>query len=263
MGVPLIAGREFNGHDDAQAPKVALINQTAARWFWPGQDPIGKHVRVGNLPAPVEVADVLGDSRNVTLAVRPAPEMFLPFPQLPWTILYFDVRTTVEPHTLIHAVRREIVAVDRDQPITEIYTGEELLQASAGQTRIMMCLVGVFAAIAFLLAAVGIYGAIAYTVAQRTQELGIRVALGASSGDILRLVIGNGLVLAACGIVIGLGGSMAVTRLMTAMLYDTSAADPLTFFASAALFISVAAIASYLPARGAMRVDPTHALRAE
>ena len=263
LGVPLLAGRAFSDHDDAQSPKVAMINQAAARKFWPDQNPIGRRVWVGNLPNPVEVVGVLSDVRNSSLAAAPAPEIFLPVPQLPWSFLCLSVRTNVDPRSLIGPVRREIAAVDRDQPVIEIHTGEELLEESQGQTRFMMFLLGVFSATAFLLAVIGIYGVIAYSVAQRTQELGIRMALGAARGDILRLVIGSGLKLTGAGIAIGLAGSLAVTRLMAAMLYETSATDPVTLAASTALFVAVAALASYLPARSATRIDPTDALRAE
>ncbi len=207
---------------------------------------------VGNLKDPVEVVGVLGDSRNTSLAEAPT-EIFLPFPQLTWSFLCLVVPTNVDPHSLIGAVRREIAAVDRDLPVIEIHTGEELLEASQGQTRFLMFLLGVFSATSFVLAVIGIYGVIAYTVAQRTQELGIRMALGAGRRDILKLVVGSGLALTAAGIVIGLTGSIAVTRLLTTMLYDTSTTDPLTLFASAMLFIAVAAIASYLPAEGRSR----------
>ncbi|MBZ5603298.1 MAG: ABC transporter permease [Acidobacteriia bacterium] len=263
LGIPLMAGRAFSDHDDAQAPKVALINQAALRRFWANQNPIGKRIWVGNLPVPVEVVGVLGDSRNLDLASAPAPEVFLPFPQLPWSFLCLSVRSTVEPHSLVSAVRREIGAVDRDQAVIEIHTGEELLEASAGRTRSMMFLLGVFSATAFVLAVIGIYGVIAYSVAQRTQELGIRIALGAAKTDILRLVIGNGLILTGIGIAIGLAGSVAVTRLLSAMLYETSATDPITFAVCALLFTGVATAASYVPARRATRIDPTDALRAE
>jgi putative ABC transport system permease protein len=209
------------------------------------------------------VVGVLGDVHNVTLAAAPAPEVFLPFPQLPWTFLCFDVRTSVEPHSLTANIRREIGAVDRDQPVNEINTGEELLEASQGKTQFMMFLLGVFAATAFILAVIGIYGVIAYAVAQRTQEIGIRIALGATKTHILRLVIGNGLILTLTGIMIGLAGSVALTRLMATVLYQTSATDPITFAASAILFTAAAALASYLPAWRATRIDPTEALRAD
>jgi predicted permease len=263
LGIPLIAGRTFTDHDDAQSPRVAIINQTAVRQFWPAQNPIGERVWIGDQVAPVEVVGVFGDVHNVTLAAAPAAEVFLPFPQLPWTFLCFDIRTSVEPHSLIATVRREIAAVDRDQPVNEINTGEELLEASQGKTQFMMFLLGVFAATAFILAVIGIYGVIAYAVAQRTQELGIRVALGATKADILRLVIGNGLILTVAGILTGLAGSIVLTRLMTTVLYQTSATDPLTFAASAILFTVAATLASYLPARRAIRIDPTDALRGQ
>jgi putative ABC transport system permease protein len=263
LGVPLLAGRAFTNHDDAQSPKVAIVNQAVVRRFWPDQNPIGKRIWVGNLPGAVEVVGVLGDLRNLSLSLAPAPEVFLPFPQLPWSFLCLSIRSAVEPHSLVSAVRHEIAAVDRDQPVIEIHTGEELLEASQGQTRFMMFLLGVFSATAFLLAAIGIYGVIAYSVAQRTQELGIRMALGAAKTDILRLVVGNGLSLTAAGIAVGLAGSLGLTRLMSAMLYQTSATDPVTFAGSSILFTAVAALASYLPARRAARIDPTDALRAE
>jgi putative ABC transport system permease protein len=263
LGVPLLAGRSFTDHDDASAPKVAMINRAAAKRFFGDQNPVGKRVWVGNLPAAAEIVGVLGDTRNSSLALPAVPEVFLPFPQLPWSFFCLSVRTSVEPHGLVSAVRREIAAADRDQPVTEIHTGDELLEASAGQTRFMMFLLGVFSATAFILVAIGIYGVIAYSVAQRTNELGIRIALGATRADILKLVIGSGLLLTGTGIVIGLAGSVAATRLLESLLYETSATDPLTFFVSAILFTVVAAVASYFPARRATRIDPSDALRAE
>lgn len=263
LGIPLIAGRTFTDHDDAQSPRVAIINQAAARQFWPNQNPIGKRVWIGDQVTPVEVAGVLANVHNVSLAAPPTPEVLLPFTQLPWTFLCFDIRTSVEPHSLIATVRREVAVVDRDQPVNEINTGEELLESSQGKTQFMMFLLGVFSATALILAMIGIYGVIAYAVAQRTQELGIRMALGATKAHILRLVIGNGLILTLTGIMIGLAGSVAVTRLMATVLYQTSATDPITFAASAILFTAAAALASYLPARRATRIDPTDALRAD
>jgi putative ABC transport system permease protein len=263
LGIPLLAGRSFSDHDDASAPKVAMINHAAAKRFFDDQNPVGKRVWVGNLPAPSEIVGVLGDTRNSSLALPATPEVFLPFSQLPWSFFCLSVRTSVEPHGLISAVRREIAAADRDQPVIEIHTGDELLEASAGQTRFMMFLLGVFSATAFILAVIGIYGVIAYSVAQRTNELGIRIALGATRADILKLVIGSGLLLTGTGIVIGLAGSVAATRLLESLLYQTSTTDPLTFIASAILFTVVAAVASYFPARRATRTDPSDALRAE
>jgi putative ABC transport system permease protein len=261
MGVPIVAGRAFTDHDDAEAPPVALVNQRIVRQFWPDRNPLGKHVIIGNLPKPFEVVGVLGDAKNDSLALPASAEVFVPYPQLASPLLYLSVRTTLDPHSLASPLRARIAAADLDQPLTGIQTMEERLDLASASPRFTMLLIGVFSATAFLLAAIGIYGAIAYTVAQRTQELGIRIALGAESRHILRLVIGNGLALTLAGIAIGLAGSIALTRVMSAMLYETSATDPAIFGASAALFLAVALIASYLPARRAARIDPAESLR--
>jgi putative ABC transport system permease protein len=263
LRVPLIRGRVFNGHDDAQAAPVAVVNQALARRFWPNKNPIGKKIWLGRRTASCEVVGVVGDVKNVALATEPQPEILLPFPQLPWAALNLSVRTTGDPHSLISAVRKQILAIDRDQPVTGVQSMEELLEAGRSQARLTMFLLAIFSATAFVLAVVGIYGVIAYSVAQRTQELGIRVALGAASGDILRLVIGHGMAIASIGIGIGVIGSIALTRLMSSQLYETSAIDPVTFALSGALFAAVALAASYLPARRASRIDPSEALRYE
>ncbi len=263
LEVPLLAGRGFTAHDDAQAPLVAMLNQVAVRTFWANENPIGKRVWVGNLPNPFEVVGVLGDVKNAGLASAPGAEVYLPLPQLVSTYVSLSARTLVDPHSIISAVRREIAAVDPDEPLTRVMSAGELLESASAQPKFIMFLLGVFSATAFILAVIGIYGVIAYSVAQRTAELGIRIALGAARADIFRLVIGGGLSLTVTGIAIGLAGSVALTRVMASLLYQTSATDPLTFAGSAALFAAVAVAASYFPARRAMRIDPTIALRAE
>ena len=260
LGVPLEAGRGFTAHDHAEAPLVAMVNQAAARQFWAGRNAIGKTIRVGNLPQPFEVVGVLSDVKNAGLALPSRPEIYLPLPQLTSTYMCLSVRTAANPHTVARAVRREIAAVDPDQPVTRVMSAEELLESASAQPRFTMFLLGAFAGAALLLAVIGIYGVISYSVAQRTQELGIRIALGAAHGDILRLVIGGGLWLTLAGIAIGLAGSFALTRLMASLLYQTSASDPATFLASAMVFVAVAILAGYLPARRATRIDPTQAL---
>lgn len=260
MRIPLIAGRAFLESDNATAPPVVIVNQATVRRFWPNEDPVGKLVWVGR-QAPSQVVGVLGDIKNDSLATAAQPEVFLPYPQLASPTLYITLRTATNPHSVASALRAQIVAVNRGQPITDVQTMEERLEAASAQTRSMMLLIGIFSATALILAVVGIYGVIAYSVAQRTQELGIRIALGASSADIFRLVIGNGLKLAAAGIIVGLAGSFALTRLMASLLFQTSATDPTTFVGSAVVFSVVAALASYLPARRAMRINPTDALR--
>jgi putative ABC transport system permease protein len=260
MGLPLVEGRAFNDVDDAKSAPVVMVNQATVRRFWPNEDPIGKLVWVGRFP-PSQVVGVLGDIKNDSLAAPTQPEVFLPFPQLASPMLYITVRSPIDPHALASALRSQIVAVNRGQPITDVRTMEERLESANAQTRSMMLLIGIFSATALILAVVGIYGVIAYSVAQRTQELGIRIALGASRADIFRLVIGNGLRLAVTGILIGLAASFALTRLMASLLFQTSATDPITFVGSAAVFAVVSALASYLPARRAMRINPTDALR--
>jgi putative ABC transport system permease protein len=262
MGVPIVAGRAFTDRDDAEAPPVALVNQSIVRQFWPNGNPLGKRVIIGNLPKPFEVAGVLGDVKNDSLALAARAEVFVPYPQLASPLLYLSVRTTLDPHSLASPLRARIAAAYPDQPLTGIQTMEERLESVSASPRFTMLLIGVFSATALLLAVIGIYGAIAYSVAQRTQELGIRIALGAEKRHILRLVIANGLALTLAGIAIGLAGSIALTRVMSAMLYETSATDPAIFGASAALFLAAALIASYLPARRAARTDPSEALRA-
>jgi putative ABC transport system permease protein len=260
MRMPLVAGRAFNDLDDAQSTPVVMVNQATARRFWPNQDPLGKLVWVGRFP-PCQVVGVLADVKNDSLASPTQPEVFFPYPQLASPMLYVSIRSSMDPHSLVSALRAQIVAVNRGQPISDVQTMEERLESASAQTRSMMLLIGVFSATALILALVGIYGVIAYSVAQRTQELGIRIALGASSADIFRLVIGNGLRLAVAGTVIGLVASFALTRLMASLLFQTSATDPITFVGSALVFAVVAALASYLPARRAMRINPTDALR--
>jgi putative ABC transport system permease protein len=263
MGIALIAGRTFNDHDLGEAPPVVIVNQTVARRFWPNQNALGKHVTIGVQPIPAEVVGVAADVRNTGLALPADGEVYAPYLNLASPLLYLSVRTSLDPHSLASALRAQVASADPDQPLTDIQTMEERLETASAPPRFTMLLIGIFAATAFTLAVVGIYGVIAYSVAQRTQELGIRIAMGAGRSDILRLVIGNGLILTAVGIAIGLFGAIGLTRVMPAMLYETSATDPLTFVISASLFIVVAILASYVPARRATRIDPTEALRAE
>ena len=261
LGVPMIAGRAFTPHDDAQSPLVALVNQTAARQFWSRQDPLGKRIWVGTLVKPFEVVGVLGDVKNESLALPAETEVYLPLAQVPSTFVSLSLRTAGDPHSVASAARRAIAAVDPDQPVTRIQSAEELLESASAQPRFTMFLLGAFASAALLLAVIGIYGVISYSVAQRTQELGIRIALGAAHADIIGLVLGGGLRLTLAGIAIGLAGSVALTRLMASLLYRTSATDLATFAASAAVFIAVSLLAGYLPARRATQIDPTEALR--
>jgi predicted permease len=263
MRIPIRFGREFTDRDDAKAPRVVIVNEALARRYWPKENPVGKHILVGRMPGPSEVVGVLGDVPNLADGTDPQPEIYLPFAQIPSATQNLIVRTAGDPASVTAAVRARVLSLDRDQPVTAVQSMDELLQAGAAQPRFTTYLLGGLSATAFLLSMVGIYGVVAYSVAERTQEMGIRIALGADNRDILRLVLGHGLVLAAAGIAIGLAAAFALTRLMSSLLYHVSVTDPMTFIAGPVLFAAVALLASYLPARRAMRVDPAIALRAE
>jgi putative ABC transport system permease protein len=261
MGIPVLRGREFTVRDDAAAPKVLLINQTLARLYWPNEDAVGKHILVGRGTAPLEVVGVLGDVRNMSLAADVKPEIYFPYPQLPGLPLNLVVRTATEPHTMVRAVEGAVFALDANQPVTAVQSMDEILDAGAAQPRFTTSLLGGLSLTALVLAIVGIYGVIAYSVTERTQEMGIRIALGASRGDILGLVLRQGMTLAGAGIAIGIVSSLALTRLLTSLLYGVSATDPLTFVFAAGLFVAVAFAASSIPAMRATRVDPIDTLR--
>jgi len=261
MRVPVRYGREFTGHDDAAAPRVAMVNEALARRYWPLENPVGKHILLGRQPGPSEIVGVLGDVLNLAVGKDPQAEIYVPFAQIPFATQNLVVRTAGDPRSLTAAVRARVLALDRDQPVTAIRSMEEVLEAGAAQPRFTTYLLGGLSLTAFLLSLVGIYGVIAYSVAERTLEMGIRIALGADGRDILRLVLGRGLLLAGTGIAIGLAAAFALTRLMSTLLYRVSVTDPVTFIAGPALFAVVALVASYLPARRATRVDPAIALR--
>jgi len=263
-GVALERGREFTTEDDQTAPTVAMVNQALVRRYWPNDNPIGKHIWLGPIIKPVEVVGVFSDEKNNGLGEDSAPEMFLPFPNLPWSHLRLSLRSASgNPFALVPAVRQRLAQIDSDQPITEVQTLEQILAQSRAQSKFTVALFGIFSVLALVLAIVGIYGVISYAVAQRTQELGIRVALGATQTDILKLVVGRGLMLAGVGIAIGLIAPFTLTPLITSLLYKVSPADPLTVAGSAILFLVAALLATYIPARRAMKVDPMVALKYE
>ena len=261
LRVPLQRGRGFTAADNQRAPKVVVVNETLAREFWPNENPVGKHISVGRSTVPAEVVGVAADIKNKGLEQNPQPQLYLPFPQLAWGDMNLLVRTAVPPRSVVASVRAEIAAVDPDQPITNVQTVEELMDTSRSQPRFTMLLLGIFSTIALMLAAAGLYGVLAYSVAQRQQEFGIRLALGAEKGDILGLVVRQGVVLASVGVAIGLVASVFLTRLLGSMLYGVGAHDVLTFLLAPALFIGIALVASYLPARRATKVNPIETLR--
>ncbi len=263
INVPLRQGRFFTAHDDEQAPSVAIINEKMARRFWPHENPTGKRIVVGRQTALREIVGVVGDVYSLGLTAAPREQVFLPYAQWQWARMNLVVRAAGDPLSLTAAVRREVLAVDKDQPITDVQTMEQNIAGWVAQPRLTMWLFGIFAGAALLLAAIGLYGVMAYSVAQRTNEIGIRMALGAQPSDVLKLVVWQGMRLALIGVACGLAASWALTRLMANLLFGVSAHDPATFALIAALLASVALVACYLPARRATKVDPLVALRCE
>jgi putative ABC transport system permease protein len=265
MGMRLVRGRDFTERDREGAPPVAIINETLARRYFPNEDPIGKRLNLGdtNSPSWWEIVGVAGDVKAFGLEQETHADLYRPFLQVPFPLIAFTIRTASDPLRLAAAVRQEIWAVDKDQPVFKVLTMEQLAADSITFRRVSMLLLGFFAGVALVLAAVGIYGVMAYSVTQRTREIGVRMAMGARPGDILKLVVGQGMIWVLAGVAIGLAGAFAVTRVMSNLLFGVSATDPITFAAISLLLSLVALVACYLPARKAMKVDPMVALRYE
>jgi putative ABC transport system permease protein len=261
MRIPLRGGRDFTAADDAKSPKVVVVNETFARRFWPNENPLGKHIIVGRWTDPAEVIGVAADVKNQGLAQDSQAQLYLSFPQLPWGNMNLLVRTSVPALTLAPAIRAQVSAVDPDQPVTDIQTVDELMDTSRAQPRFTMVLLSIFSTAALALAIIGIYGVLAYTVAERRLELGIRMALGAERGDIVRLVLRQGMILVITGLAIGLIAALALSRLMSSLLYKTGARDLKTFALAPLAFLTIALLASYLPARRAVEVNPVDTLR--
>jgi predicted permease len=261
LRVPLRAGRALTHDDQAMSPPVVIVNETFARQYWPNANPIGQHVVIGKRPAPALVVGVAADVKNRGLQQDPQPQLYLPFAQLPWGEMNLIVRTAVPPQTMAAAIRRQIAAVDPGQPVTKIRTVQELMNTARTQPRFLLLLVGALSATALVLAIVGIYGVLAYAAAERRQEFGIRLALGAERADILRLVLRHGFMLALAGVAMGLVAAFVLTRLLSTMLYKTGGHDPLTFVAAPLVFLVIALVASYMPARRATKVSPVESLR--
>jgi len=278
MGMRLRQGRAFTAADNDKAPRVAVINETMARRYWPGENPIGKRAaldfeamrfypdRAPDFDLALglrEIVGVVADVKHTGLAGETVPEFYAPLAQRPARNMTLVVRAAADPAGLLGVARNEVLALDKDQPIANASTMSEWLAASVAQPRFNFLLMTVFAAVALLLAALGIYGVMAWTVAQRTQEIGIRMALGAQTSDVLKLIIKRGMTLTLAGVAIGLIASLALTRLMETLLFDVSATDPLTFSLIALLLTAVAMLACYIPARRATNLDPMIALKCE
>ena len=265
MSIPLLKGRLFTEREATEESHVVVINEAMARLNFPGEDPIGKRVVINmkdeNLPN--EIIGVVGDVKHTGLDVEPRAMTYWPHPELARSGMTLVVRADGDPLGLTAAVRREVQAMDADQPIADVRTMAQLLADAVARARFSALLLAIFAAVALVLAGVGIYGVMAYAVAQRTHEIGVRRALGAQTGDVLRLVLRQGMTLALAGVGVGLVAALALTRVLASLLYGVSATDPLTFVGLAALLATVALLACLIPARRAAKVDPMVALRYE
>jgi putative ABC transport system permease protein len=259
MRIPLLRGRGFGEQEVRQSAKVVLISEALANGVFPNEEPLGKRLLFDRTP--FEIIGVVGDIRHRTLEAAPFATMYLP--TLDTGSMNLTIRAAGDPMSLAAAVRREARAIDPDQPLAAVRTMEQVLSESVAAPRYRTWLLGLFAAVALALSGVGIYGVISYTVAQRTHEIGVRLALGAQTADVLKLVIGQGIKLALAGALLGLGGALALTRLVSALLFGVSARDPLTFAVIALTLMVVALLACWIPARRATKVDPMVALRCE
>ncbi|MCG3161665.1 MAG: hypothetical protein JMDDDDMK_02862 [Acidobacteria bacterium] len=269
LGVNLLKGRVFTEQDRVGAPRVAIINQAAAEKLFPNEDPIGKRIRPYVDPEYqtnekfVEIVGVAANARYGRLEEAVEPDVYLSSLQPTDAAQTLIVRTSVDPTTIAAAVRRESLALDRNVPLTAVQTMKERVAEVTSRTRFIAVLLGLFAALALLLAAIGIYGVMAYSVSARTREMGIRIALGAQTRDVMRLVMRDGLILLAAGLAIGSIAAFAAARVLRSQLYEVSSGDPMTFVAVALLLAAVACLACYFPARRASKADPMTALRCE
>jgi predicted permease len=265
MGIPLVQGRDFNEQDRPDAVRVAVISEKMARYYWPNESPIGKRFKPGSVTGDSpwrEIVGVVKDVRQNDFAAAPKMQMYLGHEQVgsfaPNAIV---VRTSVDPLSLGAAVRKVVWEIDKDQPVSDIRTMEDIVSTAVARQRFSTMLLGIFAAVALMLAAVGIYGVMSYSVAQRTREIGIRLALGAQRTDVLKLAMGQGLRLVLIGVGVGLVAALVLTRVMASLLFGVSATDPVTFVTISLLLLAVAMLASYIPSVRAMKVDPMVALR--
>jgi putative ABC transport system permease protein len=278
MGMRMVAGRPFGSGDRTGAARVAVINETMARTFWPGESPLGRKVAldletlqffpdrppIRNVPTGMrEIVGIVGDIRHNSLQQAPQPEMYVPFLQRPVTDMTVVVRTTGDPLALAAPSREVIRAIDPNQPIANVDTVSGLVARSTGQPRSNSWILTAFAAVALLLAMIGVFGLVAHDVAQRTRELGIRLALGEQPGGVRALIIGGGFRLVVAGLVLGIPSALAAGRLLSSQLFNVSPADPLTLAAAAAILLAVSLAACAIPARRATRIDPVQALRSE
>ncbi|MFY9553402.1 MAG: ABC transporter permease [Blastocatellia bacterium] len=264
MGIPLLRGRVFTDQDRAGTTRVAIINEEMAKKYFPDEDPIGKRIHVTQGPETFrEIVGIVGDVKQYGLAQPTTLQTYEPYLQVPFSAMTLVVRADGNPAPLGGAIRSEVLAVDKEQPISRIRPLEQVVSESVSNQRFSMLLLGIFAGVALILAAVGLYGVMSYSVTQRTHEIGIRAALGAQQKDVLKLVVGQGMILALSGVGIGLVAAFALTRVIAKLLFGIGATDPLTFVVIPAILTVVALVACFVPARRATKVDPMIALRYE
>ena len=265
MGIPLVRGRNFTEHDTNGSALVAIINEATAKQVFPGEDPIGQYIEnYGPKDEKLQIVGVVGNVRHLALETAPRPELYQPLGQGMWPLMLIAVRTAPEnPLTLLPAVQQAVWSVNKSVPLGNPRTMNDMIARTLLQKKFTMLVLSIFAGAALLLAAIGLYGVISYSVAQRTRELGIRIALGAQRSDVLRLILRQGMTLVAAGVIFGVAASLGLTRLIASLLYGISASDPLTFLLFSVALVLVAFVACWLPARRAARVDPVIALRAE
>jgi putative ABC transport system permease protein len=266
MGITLLAGRDFTDADTADSLKVTIVDERLAHHYWPNDSAVGKRVRFGppeNNEPWHTIVGVVRAVRHQRMQEDTEESVYLPHMQIPVTNLTLVARTAADPHDITGAIRREVSQLDRDQPISEIATMDEVVAESIWQPRLYATLFAVFAGGALVLALIGIYGVMAFLVQTRTHEIGVRMALGATARDVFKLIVGRGMKLTIFGIVVGVAGAIALTRLMHGLLFNTSATDPFVFIVISILLSLAALLACYIPARRAARVDPLIALRYE
>jgi putative ABC transport system permease protein len=267
MGIPLVRGRDFTDQDTLDTMPVVVISEKTAKHYWPNQDPIGKHLKVGATTSDIPWRTVIGvvkDVRQNDFVAEPKMQMYFSYRQMKDLVANaLVVRTLVDPLSLATSVRNTIWAVDKDQPVANIESMEHIVAGAVARQRFSMLLLAIFAGLALVLAAVGIYGVMSYSVAQQTHEIGIRIALGAKRSDVLKMTLSQGLKLVGLGLACGLMVAFVLTRVMASMLFGISATDPITFLSISFVLLVVALLASYIPALRATHVDPMIALRAQ
>jgi putative ABC transport system permease protein len=267
LGVPLVAGRFFDARDVPDSPLVVIVNDTLAQRYFPGGNAVGRRLKQGGAERPnnpwMEIVGVVGDVKYSGLHAPPEPAFYLADRQQPFLTRFVIVRTAADPRSAINSIRAAVSALDRDVPVARVYTLDQLIDESVTAPRFRTILVTVFAIVGLALAAIGIYGVMAYSVSERARELSVRIALGATTGDVMRMVLVEAFTLAAAGVAVGVAGAIATTRVMAALLFGITLTDPATFLSVAAVLMLIALGGSYIPARRATRVDPIAALRSE